>query len=73
MSLFANFGAIWRNLFGDLIKFLNLARINFGERDRFFGEYFSGKRMKKGFLGELEARVKENLIWRELILANNGL
>ena len=37
--------------------------------DPFFGEYFSRKRMKKWFLGESKARVKENLIWRELVLA----
>ena len=27
------------------------------------------KRMKKWFLGQSKARVKENLIWRELVLA----
>ena len=43
-------------IFGDLMKFLNLARINFGGRP-IFGEYYSGKRMKKGFLGEIKASV----------------
>ena len=41
--ILVQFGGIY---FGDLIKFVNLARINFGERP-IFGEHFSGKRMKK--------------------------
>ena len=53
--ILVQFGGMY---FGDLMKFLNLARINFGERP-IFGEHFSGNRMKK----EIFRRINQ-LRWK---------
>ena len=42
-QILVQFGGIY---FGDLIKFLTLTRINFGERP-IFGKHFNGKTTKK--------------------------
>jgi len=57
-----------RIYFDDLIKFLNLARINFGKRP-FFVQNFNWKvrkSTKKGLLGEIETKLKEFTLANDL-------